>query len=62
MAKTKSESSSQRQVAVRLARDVFHEVEQHLARMRTESAAGVDLKLADALRNLVLLGLKASRG
>lgn len=52
-------SDGQRHVGVRIPESVFQEVEKHLAKMREGLAPGVELKLADALRNLIVLGLEA---
>lgn len=59
MTKTKLSDGS-RQVGVRLPDDVVAAVEKHLVRMRKDAAPGVDLKLADAMRNLIALGLEAA--
>lgn len=47
------------QVAVRLPVAFFERIEKHAARMRAASP-GVDVKRADALRNLIALGLAAA--
>ena len=56
MTKTKLKDGN-RQVGVRLPEDMFAACEKHLERMRKASEPGVDLKLADALRNLIAHGL-----
>lgn len=60
MTKTKL-ADGHRHVGVRLPDGLFAAVEKHLEKMRITSAPGVELKLADALRNLIALGLDAAR-
>ncbi len=51
-----------RQIGVRLPEPMYAALEQHLAKMQKESAPGVEIKLADAARNIFALGLEAAKG
>ncbi len=51
----------QKQVGVRFSDETYAAVEKHLARMRATCAPGVEIKLADAVRNLIMLGLEAAK-
>lgn len=59
MTKTKL-ADGHKQVGVRLPDAMHSSVEKHLARMRKQGEPGVELKLADALRNLIALGLASA--